>query len=53
MIVLRDVTEELQMNEARELITETLVHDLRSPMSSVLGQSISWRIRSSRNKKTS
>jgi NtrC-family two-component system sensor histidine kinase KinB len=37
MIVLRDVTEELQINEARELITETLVHDLRSPMSSVLG----------------
>jgi PAS domain S-box-containing protein len=36
MIVLRDVTEEHQIAEARELITETLVHDLRSPMSSVL-----------------
>jgi signal transduction histidine kinase len=37
MIVLRDVTEENQMAEARELITQTLVHDLRSPISSVLG----------------
>ena len=37
MIVLRDVTEEHQITEARELITETLVHDLRSPLSAVLG----------------
>lgn len=37
MIVLRDVTEENQIAEARELITQTLVHDLRSPISSVLG----------------
>jgi PAS domain S-box-containing protein len=37
MIVLRDVTEEIQIAEARELITQTLVHDLRSPVSSVLG----------------
>ena len=37
MIVLRDVTEENQIAEARELITQTLVHDLRSPVSSVLG----------------
>ena len=37
MIVLRDVTEEHQIAEARELITETLVHDLRSPLSAVLG----------------
>jgi PAS domain S-box-containing protein len=37
MIVLRDVTEENQVAEARELITQTLVHDLRSPISSVLG----------------
>jgi PAS domain S-box-containing protein len=37
MIVLRDVTEEYEIAQARELITETLVHDLRSPMSAVLG----------------
>lgn len=37
MIVLRDVTEEHQIAQARELITETLVHDLRSPLSAVLG----------------
>ncbi len=36
MIVLRDVTEEYQIAEARELITQTLVHDLRSPVSAVL-----------------
>jgi signal transduction histidine kinase len=36
MIVLRDVTEETQVAQARELITETLVHDLRSPVSAVL-----------------
>jgi len=37
MIVLRDVTEEQALAQAREFITETLVHDLRSPMSAVLG----------------
>ena len=37
MIVLRDVTEEVRITEAREMITETLVHDLRSPLSAVLG----------------
>jgi PAS domain S-box-containing protein len=36
MMVLRDVTEETQVAQARELITETLVHDLRSPVSAVL-----------------
>jgi PAS domain S-box-containing protein len=36
MIVLRDITEEHQIAEARELITETLVHDLKSPLSAVL-----------------
>lgn len=36
MIVLRDITEEAQVSQARELITETLVHDLRSPVSAVL-----------------
>jgi signal transduction histidine kinase/transcriptional regulator with GAF, ATPase, and Fis domain len=37
MIILRDVSEEQQVAQARELITETLVHDLRSPLSAVLG----------------
>lgn len=37
MIVLRDVTEESQISETRELMNQTLVHDLRSPISSVLG----------------
>lgn len=36
MIVLRDVTEEHQVAETRQLITETLVHDLRSPLSAVV-----------------
>jgi signal transduction histidine kinase len=36
MIVLRDITEEMLISQARELITETLVHDLRSPVSAVL-----------------
>lgn len=37
MVVLRDVSEEHALSQAREFITETLVHDLRSPMSAVLG----------------
>ena len=37
VMVLRDITEEYQINQAREMITETLVHDLRSPMSAVMG----------------
>lgn len=37
VLVLRDITEEYQVNQAREMITETLVHDLRSPMSAVMG----------------
>jgi NtrC-family two-component system sensor histidine kinase KinB len=37
MIVLRNITEEIQVAQARELITETLVHDLRSPITSILG----------------
>jgi len=36
MIVLRNMTEEVQVTQAKELITETLVHDLRSPASAVL-----------------
>ena len=35
VIVLRDISEEHQLNQAREMITETLVHDLRSPMGAV------------------
>lgn len=35
VLVIRDVTEEHQTNQARELITETLVHDLRSPIGTV------------------
>jgi signal transduction histidine kinase len=35
VFVLRDISEEHQLNQARELITETLVHDLRSPMGAV------------------
>ncbi len=37
MIVLRDETEEYEIRQARKLITETLVHDLRSPMCAVTG----------------
>jgi len=37
IIVICDVTEEHQVNKARELLTETLVHDLRSPMSAIWG----------------
>jgi NtrC-family two-component system sensor histidine kinase KinB len=37
LIVLRDITQQRQIDEDRELITETLIHDLRSPLSAVLG----------------
>lgn len=37
MIVLRDKTEEYEVAQARDIITQTLVHDLRSPMSAVVG----------------
>lgn len=37
MLILQDVSEEHRIAEARELITETLIHDLRSPVSAVLG----------------
>lgn len=37
LIVLRDITQQRQIEEDRELITETLIHDLRSPLSAVLG----------------
>lgn len=37
LIILRDVTEQNQLQKTRDLISETLVHDLRSPVSAVLG----------------
>jgi NtrC-family two-component system sensor histidine kinase KinB len=37
IVVLHDVSDERRLEQARELITETLVHDLRSPLSAVLG----------------
>lgn len=36
IILMRDVTEEYRLQEARDLLSETLVHDLRSPVSSVI-----------------
>jgi NtrC-family two-component system sensor histidine kinase KinB len=36
IILLRDITDEYQAQEARDLINETLVHDLRSPLSSTI-----------------
>ncbi|GEM_PF-961515 len=37
MMVLRDVTEELELQRMRDDLTNTIVHDLRSPLSSILG----------------
>jgi len=37
VIVLRDVTEEKELEQIREEVTAMIVHDLRSPMTSVLG----------------
>lgn len=37
LIILRDITEQHQLQKTRDLISETLVHDLRSPVSAVLG----------------
>jgi NtrC-family two-component system sensor histidine kinase KinB len=37
IVVLRDVSDEQLLEQSRELITETLVHDLRSPLSAILG----------------
>lgn len=36
VLTVRDVTEEVANREAQELINETLVHDLRAPVSSVI-----------------
>jgi GAF domain-containing protein len=37
MMVLRDVTEELELQRMRDDLTNTIVHDLRSPLSSIQG----------------
>ena len=37
MIVLRDVTEERELQQMRDNLTNMIVHDLRSPLSSILG----------------
>lgn len=36
IILLRDITEDYNLKQARDLISETLVHDLRSPLSSTI-----------------
>jgi PAS domain S-box-containing protein len=36
ILLLKDITDEHQMKQARDLINETLVHDLRSPLSSTI-----------------
>lgn len=36
MLVLHDITQEHQIQKARETITDTLIHDLRSPISGVI-----------------
>jgi signal transduction histidine kinase/transcriptional regulator with GAF, ATPase, and Fis domain len=35
IIVVRDITEEHEISQAREMITQTLVHDLKSPMGTI------------------
>ncbi|MBI5565567.1 MAG: GAF domain-containing protein [Chloroflexi bacterium] len=37
MLVLRDVTEERELQQLRDELTNTIVHDLRSPLTSILG----------------
>jgi NtrC-family two-component system sensor histidine kinase KinB len=37
LVVLRDITEEQELAEAREQLTEMIVHDLRSPLTTILG----------------
>ncbi len=35
IIVVHDITEEHEINQARELLTQTVVHDLKSPMTAI------------------
>jgi NtrC-family two-component system sensor histidine kinase KinB len=37
MMILREVTEELEVQRIRDDLTNTIVHDLRTPLSSILG----------------
>ncbi|HKZ56013.1 MAG TPA: GAF domain-containing protein [Anaerolineales bacterium] len=37
LVVLRDISEERELAEARRNLTEMIVHDLRSPLSAILG----------------
>jgi GAF domain-containing protein len=37
MMVLRDVSEELELQRIRDDLNNTIIHDLRSPLSSILG----------------
>jgi PAS domain S-box-containing protein len=37
LIVLRDISEEKELEEAQEQLTEMIVHDLRSPLTAILG----------------
>jgi signal transduction histidine kinase len=37
MMILREVTEDLELQRMRDDLTNTIVHDLRSPLSSILG----------------
>ncbi len=37
MMILREVTEELELQRMRDDLSNTIVHDLRSPLSSILG----------------
>lgn len=36
LIILRDITEERELEETREQLTEMIVHDLRSPLTTIL-----------------
>lgn len=36
LVVIRDVSEEIQLEESRKHLTEMIVHDLRSPLSAIL-----------------
>jgi PAS domain S-box-containing protein len=37
LVVLRDVTEEHELSQTREQLTEMIVHDLRAPLTAILG----------------
>ena len=37
LVVLRDITEERELNQTREQLTEMIVHDLRAPLTAILG----------------